>query len=102
MCSDIATSAILTCARGAVMRSGRTFVGVMALVAVAVAFVGDRHRQGGAEARPAQHPAEAQPASAYGHLPLSFEPNRGQSDARVRFIAHAGGVTVFLTRNQAS
>src|SRR5436305_12339539 len=31
-------------------------------------------------------------------LPLAFEPNRGQVDRRVRFLVHAGGTTLFLTR----
>ncbi len=30
-------------------------------------------------------------------VPLAFEPNRGQTDPRVRFLAHAGGSTIFLT-----
>ena len=28
---------------------------------------------------------------AYGRLPLSFEPNRGQTDARVKFLARGQG-----------
>jgi Beta-propeller repeat len=39
-------------------------------------------------------------ASAYGKLPLAFEPNRGQTDARVKFLAR-GGYTLFLTKNAA-
>jgi Beta-propeller repeat len=35
--------------------------------------------------------------SGFGHLPLSFEPNVGQSDPRVRFLARGGGYTLFLT-----
>jgi hypothetical protein len=38
--------------------------------------------------------------SAFGNLPLSFEPNIGQSDPAVRFIAHASGTTVYLTRSE--
>jgi beta-propeller repeat-containing protein len=34
-------------------------------------------------------------------LPLSFEPNQGQTDARVRFLARASGCTLFLTSDQA-
>jgi beta-propeller repeat-containing protein len=36
-------------------------------------------------------------AAAYGRLPLSFEANRGQSDARVRFLAHGPGYGLFFT-----
>ena len=46
----------------------------------------------------AQHPNN-QPRllSSYGHLPLSFEVNRGQAQAAVRFLARGSGFTVFLT-----
>jgi Beta-propeller repeat len=38
---------------------------------------------------------------AYGKLPLSFEPNRGQTDRRVKFLSHGSGYTLFLTTNEA-
>ena len=44
----------------------------------------------GAEARARAH-------RAYGRLPLSFEENRGQSDARVRFLSQGQGYRVFVT-----
>jgi len=31
-------------------------------------------------------------------MPLSFEPNQGQADPRVKFLAHGQGYTLFLTR----
>ncbi len=37
----------------------------------------------------------------YGSLPLYFEPNLGQTDARVQFIARAGGRTLFLAQGEA-
>jgi hypothetical protein len=37
----------------------------------------------------------------YGKLPLSFEENRGQTDARVRFLAHGEGYSLFLTDSEA-
>jgi beta-propeller repeat-containing protein len=39
--------------------------------------------------------------ASYGKLPLAFEPNRGQSDPRVRFLSHAGHRTLWLTRDEA-
>ena len=36
-----------------------------------------------------------------GKLPLSFEPNQGQTDARVKFLARASGYTLFVTANEA-
>ena len=38
---------------------------------------------------------------AYGKLPLSFEANRGQTDARVKFLSRGSGYTLFLTGDEA-
>jgi hypothetical protein len=38
---------------------------------------------------------------AYANLPLSFEMNQGQTDARVRFLARGQGYTLFLTAAEA-
>jgi len=37
----------------------------------------------------------------YGQLPLSFEENRGQTDAQVKFLARGLGYTLFLTATEA-
>jgi len=37
----------------------------------------------------------------YGRMPLSFEPNEGQTDGRVRFLARGGGYTIYLTDDEA-
>jgi hypothetical protein len=39
--------------------------------------------------------------SEYGKLPLAFEPNRGQSDPAVKYMARGSGYTLFLTSNEA-
>ena len=39
--------------------------------------------------------------SVYARLPLSFEVNRGQTDRRVKFLAHGHGYTLFLTSDEA-
>jgi uncharacterized protein (TIGR03437 family) len=45
--------------------------------------------------------AETQTAgSLLGSIPLSFEPNRGQSDPRVKFLARVSGYTLFVTANE--
>src|ERR1043166_2095513 len=44
---------------------------------------------------PIQRPTSSQ--LAYMQLPLTFEPNVGQSDAQVRYLAHGSGYTIFLT-----
>ena len=51
--------------------------------------------------------AQPDPASrgqiveSYGKLPLSFELNRGQTDAKVKFLSRGGGYTLFLTGDAA-
>jgi uncharacterized repeat protein (TIGR01451 family) len=37
----------------------------------------------------------------FGKLPLSFEPNQGQTDPQVKFLARGAGYGVFLTSDQA-
>lgn len=37
----------------------------------------------------------------YNHLPLIFEPNQGQTDARVRFLARGSGYSLYLTAQEA-
>ena len=48
-----------------------------------------------------RHDATSTPApqasKAYGHVPLSFEENRGQTDSRVNYLARGKGYTLFLT-----
>jgi uncharacterized repeat protein (TIGR01451 family) len=39
--------------------------------------------------------------AAYRNLPLIFEPNQGQSDPEVKFLAHGGGYGLFLTADEA-
>ena len=37
----------------------------------------------------------------YSHLPLIFEPNQGQTDAKVKFLAHGRGYGLYLTDQEA-
>jgi len=37
----------------------------------------------------------------YGKLPLSFEANQGQTDARVKFLSRGRGYTLFMTADEA-
>jgi len=52
-----------------------------------------------ADSAPTQKPGRAAQTS-YGKLPLAFEANQGQSDPRVKFLAHGPGYSVFLTSGQ--
>jgi Bacterial Ig-like domain (group 3)/Beta-propeller repeat len=45
--------------------------------------------------------AQATVLDSYGKLPLSFEANRGQADAQVKFLSRTGAYTLFLTADEA-
>jgi len=45
--------------------------------------------------------AQAKILDSYGKLPLSFEANHGQADARVKFLSRTGSYTLFLTGEEA-
>src|SRR5947207_11019950 len=51
--------------------------------------------------RPVSNPfdraAQTAPSRQYANLPLAFEPNLGQSDARVRYLARGSGMTLYFT-----
>src|SRR5688500_6760787 len=51
---------------------------------------------------PDSGPSEAKnwARKAYGQLVMGFEPNRGQTDPRVRFLARGIGYNVFLTATE--
>lgn len=50
---------------------------------------------------PAIGPAQTRILTAYNHLPLMFEPNVGQADPGVKFLARGTGYNLFLTRDGA-
>ena len=55
--------------------------------------------------RPVQPVAAARAnrlVTTYGKLPLSFEPNQGQADKAVKFLARGRGYGLFLTPNEQS
>ena len=45
--------------------------------------------------------ARSRMQASYAALPLAFEPNQGQTDAQVKYLARGSGYTVFLTANDA-
>ena len=72
---------------------------------IGAGYAAGSHR-GGALSGPAG--VEGRPAGAlrriapeYPRLPLQFEANRGQTDARVKFLSRGPGYTLFLTNNEA-
>ena len=50
---------------------------------------------------PAQAAHKAAVSASQISIPMFFEPNRGQTDARVKFLAHGAGYGLFLTSDEA-
>ena len=73
-------------------------IACVALIAIAVLAIDAGTGPGGSPRPAATH---SQASHAYGELPLSFQPNRGQSDHRVRFLSQGAGYGLFLTRQGA-
>jgi hypothetical protein len=48
------------------------------------------------------HPAKPAVAAQFAKLPLSFEPNVGQTDPRVTFLSHGSGYTLALSPTAAT
>jgi hypothetical protein len=48
-----------------------------------------------------QNANNAQVMTTYAQLPISFEPNQGQADQQVDFVARGGGYTLLLTSDEA-
>src|ERR1035437_5046873 len=53
------------------------------------------------QAKPMDLSAQVKAKSEYAKQPLSFEANRGQTDASVKFLARGKGYTLFLTPAEA-
>ncbi len=66
---------------------------VLALGSTVFLSSGDRLQQASAQS--------LQPVSIYNQIPLTFEPNLGQTDNRVKYLARGKGYTLFLTRDEA-
>ncbi len=49
----------------------------------------------------ADDPSQPWIKARYGSLPISFEPNRGQTDSQVKFLSRVGNRTLWLTGNEA-
>src|SRR5262245_20365509 len=76
------------------MRIGAALIALPILVGISPALASEPHPAG-------QIPGLADAREAYRSLPLGFEPNRGQSDPRVKFMARSQGLTLFLTATDA-
>jgi hypothetical protein len=52
-------------------------------------------------ARKADQKTRARVSEVYGRLPVRFEANAGQTDAKVKFLSRGGGYRLFLTQSEA-
>src|SRR5882672_8129542 len=87
---------------------------LVALTATEVAAQANRSASSGSESTIAEGVAteEASPSGVprfasevrigYGKLPLTFEPNLGQTNERVQFLARAAGYALFLASSEAT
>jgi hypothetical protein len=74
--------------------------GIMLTVALSLAPAATLWAGSGQVAAPPP-PSMATVQSAYGHLPLSFEANEGQTDSSVQFLTRGRGHQLFLTPSEA-
>ena len=75
---------------------------VLTLVICAASLAADLPAKAKTAAPPeAKAPSVHAVVQKLGQLPLRFEPNQGQSDARVKYLAHGPGYTLFLTSEEA-
>jgi hypothetical protein len=86
-------------------------VPVLAIIATALLVVSPARQRDaagtGSAASVASNPGTVTPAArgriqaSYAALPLAFEPNQGQTDSQVKYLARGRGYTLFLTANEA-
>ena len=79
-----------------------TCVGTATLHGAAVYFHGRNTVAHDSVAKKAMRATRLRALDAYGKIPLTFEENSGQTDARVKFLARGAGYTVFLTDRDAT
>jgi beta-propeller repeat-containing protein/uncharacterized protein DUF11 len=76
------------------------FLAALLMLAVVALRLDVRHIAGGnAAAKTALR--KQQVVASFGHLPLIFEPNQGQTNPAVKFLAHGPRYGLFLTQNEA-
>jgi hypothetical protein len=77
-------------------------LGAFCLLLASPTLAGAEDKAAGEKTPAAPQPAtQARVAAAYGRLPLSFEPNQGQTDPQVKFLSRGRGYGLFLTGDEA-
>jgi len=85
---------------GAIFARGR-LAAILVLLGIGFAFLIRQDLEGINYSTRIRRFQAGQVEAVYGRLPLNFEPNRGQSDARVQFQARGNGYGLYLTREAA-
>src|SRR5208283_1158534 len=97
---------------------GKVYIGTIAIVCIAASAVAtilatrvprtlasSQSPRASEPAKQASSPviaaANHSPRISYAKLPMSFEPNLGQSDRQVRFLSRGLGYTLFITPSEA-
>ena len=83
------------------LRARTTLFLAALLLLGAVALRLDLHHATVRNASPGAALSKQQAVASFGHLPLIFEPNQGQTHPSVKFLAHGTGYGIFLTQNEA-
>jgi hypothetical protein len=83
------------------MQETLMLVGLRLRIIVAAGLLMATWAAGASAATPLAPANRARIAANYGKLPLRFEVNRGQTDARVRFLSRGNGFGLYLTGQEA-
>ena len=86
---------------GAAFARGRAPV-IMVLLVLGTAFLLRRDNSSSNPPKIASRVNPAEARAAFGRLPMSFEPNQGQSDGSVKFLARGNGYGLYLTSREAA
>jgi Beta-propeller repeat len=95
---------------GSFTNKARWMAGLSALVLLAAGMIARQKLQPSATVPARSAPARMRPivsqdasrvAANFANLPLSFEPNQGQTDKQVRFLSRNSHYNLFLTSNEA-
>ena len=79
----------------------KRILSLVAVISIIVLFWGSAGGVGGEGPAKVPEAIKHKVVKSYGILPLSFEANRGQTDARVKFLSRGRGYTLFLGPTEA-
>src|SRR2546423_1747983 len=78
------------------------FISLTPRIPAAPTAPAEKKQSKAATAVPSSDSTKMRVQEAYGKLPLSFEPNQGQTDRKVKYLARGSGYTLFLTQTEAT